>query len=273
VVAFDAVALFARNDLTRQGLRAAAEARGLAVINLSPDPDSVVRAARSGVAFRAPGGLMASALERGATVRLSGPTAQWFVSLGADITGRLWRLVTPAGARAMLDAGAVFVKLADAKLRDLPARRYRDVGAFDAVFEIGAYSDQLQLLATTGWLDIDSEYRVFTRDRSVLTASPYRVQDEPWGPLLYTHRASFHTQAADYIAQVLADLADADVPPAAVLDVARLSKGRLVVLEANQSWGSGLYGCNPHAALDAVLAANAPHHDRWLWRPDPTAIA
>jgi hypothetical protein len=45
-----------------------------------------------------------------------------------------------------------------------------------------------------------------------------------------------------------------------------------VLLEANQSWGAGLYGCDPHAALVAVRAANQPAasgvNDRWLWRPD-----
>ena len=271
MTAVEALALFARNDLTRRGLRNAAERRGLAVIDLGADPDSVAHAAGSGVAFRAPGGLMALAIEHGTKVRLFGPTAEWFAALGPEITGRPWRLVTPAGARAMLAAGPVFIKLADAKRRDLPARRYRDVGEFDAVITAGGLPEHLQLLATTGWLDIDSEYRVFTRDREVLTASAYWVQDEPWTPLLHSHRASFHVEASGYAEEMLGGLADADVPPAAVLDVARLADGRLVVLEANQSWGSGLYGCDPRAALDAVLAANAEHADRWLWRPDPAA--
>lgn len=121
----DSLALFARNDLTRRGLRDAAELRGLAVIDLDSDPKSVVHAAGPGVAFRAPGGLMASAIERGATAQLFGPTPEWFVSLGPDITGRRWHLVTPTTTRAMFDAGPVFVKLADPKRRDMPARRYR----------------------------------------------------------------------------------------------------------------------------------------------------
>lgn len=267
-----ALALFARNDLTRQGLRDAAERRGLAMIDLGPDPESIDHAARAGVAFRAPGGLMALAIDGGTPVRLFGPTAPWFVSLGADVTGRPWQLTTTVGAREMLEVGPAFVKLADAKRRDLPAHRYRGVAEFDAVIDAAGLPEQLQLLTTTGWLDIDSEYRVFTRGRAVLTTSPYRVQDEPWSPMLHTHRASFHAQAARFVEEVLADLADADVPPSAVLDVARLADGDLVVLEANQSWGSGLYGCDPHAALEAILAANASHHDRWLWRPDPAAL-
>jgi hypothetical protein len=271
---FDTLALFARNDLTRTGLRDAAERRGLTVISLSPDPQSIERAAGSGVAFRAPGGLMAQALGLGlgTTVRLFGPTAEWFVALGAAITGRSWSRVTAVEARAMLGSGPVFIKLADAKRRDIPARRYPDVATFDSVTASLDGVEQWELLATTGWLDIDSEYRVFTRGRDVLTTSPYWVQDEPWTPLLYTHRASFHLEAAQWVRDLLAALPGDDVPPAAVLDVARLSDGRLVLLEANQCWGSGLYGCDPHAALDAILTANnAGHDERWLWRPDQAA--
>ena len=269
---FDTLALFARNDLTRTGLHDAAERRGFTVISLSPDPQSIERAAGSGVAFRAPGGLMAQALGLGTPVRLFGPTAEWFVALGAAITGRSWARVTAAGARAMLGSGPVFIKLADAKLRDIPARRYPDVATFDAAAAPLDGAEQWELLATTGWLDIDSEYRVFTRGRDVLTASPYWVQDEPWTPLLYTHRASFHIEAAQWVRDFLGALPDDDVPPAAVLDVARLSDGRLVLLEANQCRGSGLYGCDPHAALDAILTANTAGHDeRWLWRPDQAA--
>lgn len=81
-----------------------------------------------------------------------------------------------------------------------------------------------------------------------------------------------HTEAAQWVRNFLCALPADDVPPAAVLDVARLSNGRLVVLEANQCWPSGLYGCDPHAALDAILTANTAGHDeRWLWRPDQAA--
>ena len=103
----------------------------------------------------------------------------------------------------------------------------------------------------------------------MLTVSPYRVLDEPWSPLLHTSRASFHREAGAFAADVLADLSDDDVPPAAVLDVARLTSGRFAILEANQAWGSGLYGCDPDEALSAILAANAPRDERWRWHPDP----
>lgn len=264
--------LFTRDVPSRRDLRDAAGRRGLVVVEPDPTPEAVAALAGPGVAFRAPGGLLAQAMAAGAPIRLFGPTPTWFVGLGEEITGRRWRRVTADGARGMLRDGPAFIKLADAKSRLIPARRYPDVAAFDATMS-AAGAPGVQLLATHGWLDIDSEYRVFTRGREVLTVSAYRVQDEPWGPLLHTHRASFHAEAGRHVARVLADRAADDVPPAAVLDVARLGDGRLVVLEANQCWGSGLYGCDPDAALTAVLAANADRpDDRWLWRPDPAAV-
>ncbi|WP_157970755.1 ATP-grasp domain-containing protein [Nakamurella deserti] len=264
--------LYARDEHSRTGLRAAATRRGLTVVEPGPTPAEVAAAAAPGSAFRAPGGLLAQALDRGVPLRLSGPTPEWFAGLGPAVTGRAWHRVGPAGARGMLTTGPVFVKLADAKSRLVPARRYPGVAEFDAVMA-AAGNLPVELLATRDWLDIDSEYPVFTRGREVLTASAYRVQDEPWGPLLHTHRASFHVEAAAHVADLLGGLSGDAVPPAAVLDVARLADGRLVVLEANQAWGSGLYGCDPDAVLGAVLAANDPGvAERWRWRPDPAAV-
>lgn len=267
------LALFARNDDTRQGFRWAATRAGLTVLDLTADPSSVTAAAGPGVAIRAPGGLVASAMAAGATVVLAGPTPQWFVGLDPAVTGRQWQLCTPAQARILLADAPTFVKLADSKHAAFPATRFTSVGALDRTLAAVTDSEHLELLATTGWLAIDSEYRLFTVTREVVAVSPYRVQDDPWSPLLRTHRASFHDEAARWAETFLASLPEGRVPPSAVLDVARLADGRFVLLEVNQCWGAGLYGCDPVGALRAVLAANIPGEsggdDRWRWRPDP----
>jgi hypothetical protein len=59
----------------------------LSVLTLSPDAEVVARVARPGVAMRAPGGLLAMTQRLGTGIRLFGPTPEWFVSLGTDITG------------------------------------------------------------------------------------------------------------------------------------------------------------------------------------------
>ncbi len=268
-IAFTAVALFARNDDTRSGLAGAIRRRGLELIEVTAEPRSLIDVVGPGIAVRVPGGLAAGAIREGGPLQLHGPTPQWFAGLDPAI-GRAWQLVDANGARTLLESGPAFIKLADAKHQLFPAARFPDPAAFEAaVTRLGA-GRGVQLLATTEWWSIDSEYRTFTVGRAMLTVSPYRVLDEPWSPLLQTSRASFHREAGEFVAEVLAGARDADVPPAAVLDVARLTSGRFVLLEANQAWGSGLYGCDPDHALEAVLAANVPSDDGWRWRPDPS---
>ena len=263
-----ALSLFARDPRTRQALTDAAARVDLEVRELAADPARFGDGWQLGAIVRAPGGLVAAAQRLGSPVCLTGPAPEWFAGLGAEITGRPWRLLNPAAAGALLADGPAFVKLADAKRREFPARRFGSAAELRArVDALGATAD-LQLLVTTGWLDLHSEYRVFTVGRAVVTVSPYLVFDEPWSPLLHTHRASLHDDAAVFASDLLQALPD--VPPAAALDVARLADGRFVLLEANQAWSAGLYGCDPDAVLRSVTAANTADDSAWTWRADPS---
>jgi hypothetical protein len=100
------------------------------------------------------------------------------------------------------------------------------------------------------------------------------VQDDLWSPDLRYHHASFHLEVQGFVADVLAALPPAQVPPTAVLDIARLTDGRFVVLEVNDVWSGGLYGCDPDAVVACVVAAatEPPHGGTWLWMPDPAAL-
>ena len=260
-------------------LAAAAESAGLTVHRIDTgqhgqgfDVPAFVGLVGDGVAYRCPGGLLAAAMAAGAPIHLVGASAAWFAGLPVEFTGREWTLTDVAGVRDRLSRGPAFVKLAEAKHRGLPATRYRTVDAVDAALVGVQAPASLQLLATSGWLDLDSEYRVFTIGADVVAWSPYLVQDDPWTPLLRTHRASFHDEAAQFVRDLMEALPPSDVPPTAVIDVARLVDGRLVVLEVNHVWSSGLYGCDPSAVLEAVtVAADTTRDppDRWVWRPDP----
>ena len=101
----------------------------LRLIELTDDPQSLIDSyyiggAAIGVALRVPGGLAAAAIRRGLHLQLSGPTAAWFVGLGAGVTGRIWQRVNADAAHALLDDGPAFVKLADAKHQLFPATRF-----------------------------------------------------------------------------------------------------------------------------------------------------
>ena len=127
------------------------------------------------------------------------------------------------------------VKLASAKHRGFAATRVPNVAQAQAL--VGGLPPATVLLVADDYLDCDSEYRTFTVGREVVASSPYLVEGESWSRELVQHRASFHVEATAFVADVLANLPDDLVPPACVLDVARLPSGEFRLLEANTAWG------------------------------------
>ena len=267
------LALYADSAHNGGRLRAAAQQLGLTVLDLPRDPADLRVGARPGLAWRAPVGLVAALMTRGIPLRLTAAGPRWFASLPSAVLGRR---VVVADAAAVVAGQVAFpvrmVKLADAKAPGFAATRTADTAGAAAAVRAAGLPPRARLLVADRWLDVDSEYRVFCIGRRAVACSPYLVEGEPWSPVLHHHRASFHDRAATFAEEVLSGLPDADVPPACVLDVARLPAGRLVVLEANTTWGAGLYGCDPVEVLRAVLAANDPADDKWLWTPDPVLV-
>ena len=47
-------------------------------------------------------------------------------------------------------------------------------------------------------------------------------------------------------------------PPAFVLDVGLIENRSWAVIEFNECWASGIYGCDPKSVLDSLLAACPP---------------
>lgn len=270
--AFKGLALFSGKQRTRQALTDAAKRRSLSVLALPAAPAEVTVVAGPEVAWRLPVGMATVLLSRGIDLALSAPSADWFATLPATITGRTLT-VTTAGilaAHATLAAPVNMVKLAEAKHPGFAATRVK--GAQEAA-ELVAAADlpaETRLLLADRYLTCASEYRAFCVGRDVLTVSAYLVEDETWSPALHRHRASFHEQAAAWLTEVLRDLLPGEVPPACVLDVAKQENGDFVLLEANTTWGAGIYGCDPDAVLTAVLAAQRPTDARWLFTPGPS---
>ena len=121
---------------------------------------------------------------------------------------------------------------------------------------------------------MEVEFRCFVLDRTVRTLSPYwrdgrRVETEEgrW-PASDEEFAA----AEAFAASVLAD-ERVRLPPAIVLDVARVRGGGWVVIEVNPCWASGVYGCDPEAVLGVVRRACVPRArltdeaPRWLRAP------
>lgn len=273
MAAYAELALYADSEHNGGRLRGAAARGGLSVTDLPKDPERVVLQPREDLAWRVPLGLAAALMVRGLPLRLSAPGGSWFASLPVEVLGRRVAAVTVAElADGQVPFPVEMVKLAAAKLSTFAATRTIDSDQAADVLNRAHLPPGSGLLVADRWLDCDSEYRVFCIGAQAVACSPYLVEGEAWGPLLHTHRASFHEDAACFAAEVLTGLPVDRVPPACVLDIARQPGGRLVVLEANTTWGAGLYGCDPEQALRAVLAANEPASAEWAWTPDPVLV-
>jgi hypothetical protein len=100
------------------------------------------------------------------------------------------------------------------------------------------------------------EYRCFVLERDVETASVYmrsgQLAQDLEGRWLATEAEV--AEAIEYAQAVLNDESVA-LPPAVVLDVGRIAGRGWAVIEANAAWGSGIYGCDPHAVLRVVRRA------------------
>jgi hypothetical protein len=225
-----------------------------------------------GTAWRVPTGAAALSAWRGKPLALAVAPPTWIAGRSPEVLGgRHMAVVTAsdvAAGRLPFDVRAV--KPASLKMRGLPAQRVAGTAAAQAVVADAAVPATFRLLVADIWLDCESEYRTFCAGRRVVAASPYRIEDEGWSRELFLHRASWHDEAAQFAAGVLAGLHDTDVPPACVLDIARLTDGRFAILETNTAWAAGLYGCEPAGVMEAVLAAQRPVEDAWLFQPgDP----
>lgn len=269
-----ALALAADSDHNRGRVQDACELAGLEVLELSRGSAASGLFGRRDLAFRLPVGLATWFHGQGIELELAVVPPDWLARLPVEVLGRSLGVVTVAELLSGdVDLRQVrMIKLASAKYRDFAASRVHDLGGAQQAVREARLPAETVLLLADDYLDCDSEYRTFTVGREVHAVSPYLVEGESWSHQLVQHRASFHAQAAAFVDEVLAGLTDDEVPPGAVLDVARLPTGQFCLLEANTSWGAGLYGCDPSGVLRSVLAANICSPGPWRWKPDPGVL-
>jgi len=100
----------------------------------------------------------------------------------------------------------------------------------------------------------ETEYRCFVRDREVMTLSPYRRGDITFSsyesPLRGTRREL--EEASEFAHSVLKSV---PCPRAIVLDVGVIKGRGWAVVEPNECWGAGIYGCAPVKVLEVLATA------------------
>lgn len=183
--------------------------------------------------------------------------------LGRRVAAGPLSRATRFGARWV--ARPVHAKVAEAKLRALPAAVHPDLGAFLAICRrIGVPAGAMVQLSDP--VEMVTEARCFVLDRQVVAASVYLADGVTWDGFPAPRDASW---AAGFASGVVARIRHQ--PRAYTLDVARLASHDLVVVEANPAWSSNPYHCQLGPVIDTVAAAQGATDrtaKRWAWTPD-----
>ncbi|WP_233257365.1 ATP-grasp domain-containing protein [Promicromonospora sp. AC04] len=182
----------------------------------------------------------------------------WLADLPYDVVGRTitampirdaWALRYPAFVKAPNDKSLRAMVYTDGTR--LPGADAVDPDTLILVAEIVSFTAEFRLHVLDGVMHASSQYAAHGR----LHLGPLPAEVVP--------------AAAALIGEVVETL-----PSAIVVDVGLLDD-RLVVIEANAAWASGIYVSDVDAALDVILRAAAPagdlsSHDRAFVRPVPT---
>ena len=144
-----------------------------------------------------------------------------------------------------------FIKPADDKC--FPAKVYgggADLEASDLLPE----NTPVLISEPVSW---EVEFRFFVLEGQLVTSSPYsrggnliRAEDGSWGA------ADTEVKQAHALCRALVEEMAGLIPPSVVIDVGEISGRGWAVVEANASWASGIYGCDPGQVLRAIARAS-----------------
>ncbi len=105
----------------------------------------------------------------------------------------------------------------------------------------------------------EKEFRCFILDRMVKTFSIYLRNGELQKETGYESSEEEDNEMLAFANRVLAD-DRIYLPRATVLDFGLIQNRGWAVVESNGAWASGIYGCDPVAALEVIRHAGKPLH-------------
>lgn len=206
---------------------------------------------------------------------LSSPGPVWMTGVPAELMRRrVW-------AGPVADVGScplwgpdvlLFAKPAEIKAPRMPANVYGTPGAVTAAAAAAGLAPE-SMLVVSELVTFAEEFRCFIAPSSagrasVVAGSAYLVDGVTWDAWEGAAAAPDPGEAMRFAQRVV----DAVPGPAGwVLDVGRLDDGSWVVVEANASWSSNPYHCDPAGVVTSILASQTPgqDHESWAWRSDP----
>lgn len=198
------------------------------------------------------------------TLPLSATGPLWLGELGERWTKRrIW-------AGQLEDLGdcpfrAGYAKVAEAKVPELPAAWYEDLGVFARIARAVIPPDSFVQVANAR-LAIELEVRCFVADSAVVAAAPYLYEGvSDLSPITLRTLAPATAAARSFAEDVVQATSG---PSGYVLDIARLEDGSHAVLETNPAWCSGPYSADPDGVVHAVIASCNETSSSWAWEPD-----
>lgn len=223
-----------------------------------------VPALAPGFSFWGPGKYAFGLRELFPSFRPMAPGPRWLSDIPVELTGRELHTESYADALAALEGHpSVRFKLAELKHGAIPAARYGS-SELRTILDANPELAAVQVQWTPAELPLDFEHRFFILAGEALTGSPYLVGGR------VDHRStkawSRYAEALGWATELARELENSS-PPAYTLDIGwNLETERWIIVEANRSWSSGIYGADPLIALESIGASTA--QSDWDWVPD-----
>lgn len=251
-------------------------AAGVLPVVADPGLDAPVLPRGTRAAWWMPGEHAARVMHAGVNVRLRSAGSGWLARVPRELLGRdVW-----AGTVADLPSAPPrgWCKPAESKIPALQAGWYDSTEEFQVALALLGVPENEPVHVSATFLDLADEYRCFVAHGQVAAVGAYLRAGQTWDPA-WELEPDRHQAAAVAFAQRALDAMGADQPPGFVVDVGRCADGSWVVVEANASWSSGIYGCAPRAGVIASIVAASAGDDwarggtrtvePWQWFPDP----
>ena len=193
---------------------------------------------------------LATIVSEACHVRFDRPPNDWLARLPERY---LKRLVTyHAVAPEHWPERPMFVKCADTKW--FPAKVYTP----EEMPDLGTQMDEDGILVSDP-VRFESEFRTFVLDGRVMDISSYMAAGVPTqtenGWLSFPE---LEAHVVRIVEEIAADPA-VDLPRSVVIDLGYIEDLGWAVIEANESWFSGLYACDPVRVLETIEGAVIPN--------------
>lgn len=189
---------------------------------------------------------LGSVVERACGVSFVRPSPNWLATLGGGFAKR--EITHHVGPEIEWPDRPMFIKCCDSKWFSAKVYQPEEMPA------LAEFIDEDGIIISEP-VHFEHEFRTFVLDGRVMDISSYMLDGEPTqtqnGWLSFPE---LEAQAVEFV-EALIELDDIEWVPSLVVDVGRITGRGWAIIEANESWFSGLYACDPLKVLETIEGA------------------